>query len=146
MAFLKKNKDMAKNYEPETPTINLIGSGTIIKGDINSSGDIRIDGTVIGSINAKGKIVIGATGQIEGQMECVNGDFSGNIKAKVIVKELLSLKASAKLVGDIVTNKLAIEPGAIFTGTCNMTNESSYKESYKEPAKIIEKDEAEKVK
>ncbi len=125
MALLKKVKTsntMAKNNETENTSINLIGNGTSIKGDVSSSGDIRIDGTVIGSIQAKGKIVIGATGHIEGEISCINGDFSGSIKAKVTVKELLSLKASAKLTGDIITNKLAIEPGAVFTGSCNMSD------------------------
>jgi len=134
---------MAKINEQDTPSINLIGSGTIIKGDIKSNGDIRIDGTVIGSLQSKGKVVIGTTGNVEGEIDCVNGDSSGIIKAKVTVKELLSLKASSKLTGDIITNKLAIEPGAVFTGTCNMTNELTAKDTFKiadrnEPAKIKE--------
>jgi len=138
----KSSNIMAKFNEQEAPSINLIGQGTIIKGDVKSSGDIRIDGTVIGSIHAKGKIVVGTTGSIEGEMECINGDFSGIIKAKVVVKELLSLKTTAKLNGDIVTNKLAIEPGAVFTGTCNMTSENAHKE----PLKILVKEEPVKVK
>jgi len=134
---------MAKINEQDAPSINLIGTGTIIKGDIKSNGDIRIDGTVIGSIHSKGKVVIGATGNIEGEIDCVNGDSSGIIKAKVSVKELLSLKASSKLTGDIITNKLAIEPGAVFTGTCNMTSEQVSRDPFKmadknEPAKIKE--------
>jgi cytoskeletal protein CcmA (bactofilin family) len=113
---------MAKNNEVESPSINLIGPGTIINGDINCNGDIRIDGSLIGSINSKGKIVVGTTGMIEGEVICQNADFSGTIKAKVMVGELISLKATAKLTGDLVTNKLAIEPGAKYTGTCNMSN------------------------
>ncbi|MDD3876115.1 MAG: polymer-forming cytoskeletal protein [Bacteroidales bacterium] len=133
---------MAKINEQESPSINLIGNGTVIMGDIKSNGDIRIDGTVVGSIKANGKIVVGATGNIEGELDCINGDFSGTIKAKVNVKELLSLKASSKLTGDIVTNKLAIEPGAIFTGTCNMSKENTYKA----PLNFSEKNETAKVK
>jgi cytoskeletal protein CcmA (bactofilin family) len=119
---------MAKNFEQESPSINLIGAGTVIKGDINSNGDIRIDGTLIGSVNSKGKLVVGNTGIIEGEVNCQNADFSGTIKAAVTVTELLSLKATAKLNGDVITNKLAIEPGAIFSGSCSMNNTTSYKE------------------
>jgi len=134
---------MAKYNEQDSPAINLIGNGTVIKGDIKSNGDIRVDGTVIGSIHSKGKVVIGPTGVIEGEIDCVNGDSSGIIKAKVTVKELLSLKASSKLTGDITTNKLAIEPGAVFSGTCNMQNEQANKDLFKplsqnEPAKVKE--------
>jgi len=112
---------MAKNFEQETPSINIIAAGTVIKGDIKSNGDIRIDGTLIGSVNSKGKLVVGTSGAIEGEIICQNADFAGVIKAKVAVQELLLMKASAKLNGDITTNKFAIEPGALFSGSCNMS-------------------------
>lgn len=111
---------MAKTIEPDHTSINLVGTGTTIKGEINSTGDIRIDGTVTGQVRCKGKIVVGTTGVLEGEVFCQNADFSGNIKGKVDVTELLTLKSTARLFGDIITNKLAIEPGANFTGTCSM--------------------------
>lgn len=134
---------MAKVNEQENTTLNLIGNGTVIKGDIRTNGDIRVDGTVIGSLHSKGKVVIGATGSVEGEIDCVNGDSSGVIKAKVTVKELLSLKSTSKLTGDIITNKLAIEPGAVFTGTCNMTSDQANRDLFKtgaqnDPAKVKE--------
>lgn len=111
---------MVKNRENEVPSINLLGSGTIVKGEIKLIGDFRIDGTFIGTINCKGKVVVGPTGIIDGEIICQNADFSGEIKATVKVSELLTLKESAKFSGDITTNKLAIEPGAKFSGTCIM--------------------------
>jgi cytoskeletal protein CcmA (bactofilin family) len=111
---------MAKTLLPETPSINLLGGGTEVTGDIRSNGDIRIDGSLIGSINSSGKVVVGTTGRVEGEIFCLNADISGEVSARIKVSELLSLKASAKVVGDIVTNKLAIEPGAVFTGACKM--------------------------
>ena len=111
---------MAKNSNPDSQSVNLIGAGTTIEGDITTNGDMRIDGTLTGSINVKGKLVIGATGSVEGEIICQNADISGTIKGKIGVSELLSLKASAKLSGDIITNKIAIEPGAAFSGSCSM--------------------------
>lgn len=111
---------MAKSTEIESPSINILGTGTVVKGNITSNGDFRIDGTLIGSIVSKGKVVVGPTGTVEGEIGCQNADFSGNIKAHVNVTELLTLKASSKLLGDIRVNKLAIEPGAIFSGSCKM--------------------------
>ena len=113
---------MSKPKETEVPSINLLGSGTVVKGEIKLNGDFRIDGMFIGSINCKGKIVVGSTGVIEGEIICQNADFSGEIKASVKVAELLTLKESAKFTGDISTNKLAIEPGAKFSGNCEMEN------------------------
>ena len=111
---------MSKNREPEMPTINILGPGAVIKGEIQVNGDFRIDGTLEGSIQCKGKIVVGSTGKIEGEIQCQNADFSGEVKATVKVSELLTLKETARFSGDIVTGKLAIEPGAKFSGTCSM--------------------------
>ncbi|NMC39773.1 MAG: polymer-forming cytoskeletal protein [Bacteroidales bacterium] len=113
---------MAKtNGETENTTINLISQGTEITGDIKSNGDIRIDGTLTGNLSTKGKVVIGPTGKIKGEVTCRNSEVSGSIEGKISVGQLLNLKASSKIQGDIVTYKLAIEPGAKFTGTCKMS-------------------------
>ena len=117
--FSSKEKTMAKPQE-NTGVVNLIGVGTTIVGEVTSSGDIRVDGTLSGSINTKGKVVIGSTGMVEGNVNASNADVSGELKGSISVSELLALKSSAKLDGDIITNKLAIEPGASFTGSCSM--------------------------
>lgn len=116
----KNGGNMSKPNMPDTSSVNLIGAGTVIEGDVKSNGDVRIDGTVKGTIVVKGKLVVGSTGNVDGEVQCVNADVSGNTRGKLQVSELLMLKATAKVNGDIVTNKLAIEPGANFSGTCSM--------------------------
>lgn len=120
---------MAKILEQENNTINLIGVGTEIKGDIESTGDIRIDGSLKGNLRTKGKVVIGNTGLIKGEVFCKNSDVEGKVEGKINVNELLSLKATSSILGDISARRLAIEPGAKFTGNCNMSNESSLKDA-----------------
>jgi len=112
---------MAKsNGEADNTTINLISQGTEITGDIKSNGDIRIDGSLTGNLLTRGKVVIGPTGKIKGEVTCKNSEISGIVEGKITVNQLLNLKASSKIQGDIITSKLAIEPGARFTGTCRM--------------------------
>jgi cytoskeletal protein CcmA (bactofilin family) len=111
---------MVKNKEVEVPSINLLSSGTEVKGEIKLTGDFRIDGAFSGVINCKGKVVVGPTGRIDGEINCQNADFSGEVKATVKVAELLTLKETARFTGDITTNKLSIEPGAKFSGNCIM--------------------------
>ncbi|HEY4798239.1 MAG TPA: polymer-forming cytoskeletal protein [Bacteroidia bacterium] len=111
---------MANPKTTETPSVNIIGAGTVIEGDIKSDSDIRVDGTLNGSLITKGKLVLGSTGIVEGEITCQNADISGTITGKIKVAELLSLKATSKLSGDIATNKLSIEPGANFSGSCAM--------------------------
>jgi len=101
---------------------NIIAFGTIIKGDIESDGDFRIEGSLTGTVKAKGKIVIGETGIIDGELYCRNADICGKIKGKIEVSELTILKATSNFEGDITTNKISIEPGALFSGTCHMTS------------------------
>jgi cytoskeletal protein CcmA (bactofilin family) len=124
MAFGKKTTEtMATNQEVPTNAFNSLIQGTEIIGEIKSSTDFRIDGKVKGNINIKGRLVIGTTGFVEGEIICANCDVAGKIVGKVNVTELFSLKASANVEGDVVTKKLAIEPGAIFTVTCRMNEE-----------------------
>lgn len=116
----KSNVTMTKGSENTSSSINLIGAGTVIEGDIRSNGDIRIDGTVHGKVISKAKVVVGSTGTVDGDVTCQSSDLSGTIKGKMSVAELLFLKSSAKIIGDIVTGKLVVEVGATFTGSCNM--------------------------
>ncbi|MFA5817947.1 MAG: polymer-forming cytoskeletal protein [Bacteroidales bacterium] len=113
---------MAKYNETDSTTINLISNGTDITGDIKSNGDIRIDGSLTGNLNTKGKVVIGPTGKVSGEVICKNSEVSGIIEGKITVGQLLNLKASSKILGDISTSKLSIEPGAVFSGNCKMSN------------------------
>jgi len=112
---------MAKTNEMENHTINLIGTGTTIEGNIISSGDIRIDGSLIGNLTTKGKLIVGDTGKVSGEVNCKNFEVEGSVDGKIFVSELLSLRAKSKVLGDITTSKLAIEPGAVFTGKCDMS-------------------------
>ncbi|MBN1181013.1 MAG: polymer-forming cytoskeletal protein [Bacteroidales bacterium] len=101
---------------------NQILAGTAIKGDIISDGDIRIDGSLTGNLTTKGKVVIGESGSIKGEINCKNSVVEGKVDGKFFVAELLSLKSTSQITGDIKTSRLAIEPGAKFTGNCNMSN------------------------
>ncbi len=127
---------MAKYNETEATTaVNLIVTGTEITGDVNSNSDIRIDGTMTGNLKIAGKVVIGETGKVNGEIECKNSDVLGEVHGKIKVSELLSLKATSKIFGDIITKKLAIEPGSRFTGNCKM-GEESLKDVRKEEPKF----------
>ncbi len=109
--------------EVENNSINIITAGTLIKGDITASGDFRLDGTLEGNIQLNGKLVVGDSGVVNGNILCVNANIIGTVNGNLSVKELLSLNATARVKGDILINKLSIEPGAIFTGKCRMLDE-----------------------
>lgn len=114
---------MSKEVVVDAPARNLVGNGTTLKGEIDVVGDMRIDGTVVGTIRSNGKIVVGQNGFVDGTIQCKQADIAGRVKGKVIIEDLISLQASAQLEGELKTTKLFIQVGATFTGHCDMNNE-----------------------
>jgi cytoskeletal protein CcmA (bactofilin family) len=110
----KKVKRMA-----DTSNQNIT-EGTKIVGDLNSEGDFRIDGTVEGNIIISGKVVVGKTGFIKGTLQGTDAFFEGKFSGKLSLSGTLTLKSSAQIEGEVVANKLEVEPGAIFNVTCIM--------------------------
>ncbi len=120
------NKSKSETAEiPTTPgSASLIGSGTSLKGDITSSGDLRIDGTLVGNIICSSKVIIGANGVVEGDISGVTADIMGKVSGTIKVKELLQLKSNCQVNGNLHSAKLQIEPAANFNGQCHMVLEA----------------------
>lgn len=113
-------KEEKKTAQEITSTSNTIGKGTSISGDIETFGNIRIDGKVTGNIKTKSKLVLGASSHVDGNILAQNAEIEGEVTGTVEVTEILVLKPSAVIKGDIITNKLVIESGASFNGECKM--------------------------
>jgi cytoskeletal protein CcmA (bactofilin family) len=102
--------------------INQCSEGTFIQGDIQSSGDIRVDGVITGTVNCTSKIAIGRTGKVDGDIICGSADIEGQVTGTLKVKDILILKKTAVINGDIVAAKFVMEEGAVFNGTCSMSS------------------------
>lgn len=99
---------------------NIIGKGTQLDGNVTTTGNLRVEGTVKGSINTKAKVVLGSTSIVEGDILAQNAEVSGEVQGTIRVSGLLTLKPTAVVGGDIITGKLVFEEGAKFNGKCNM--------------------------
>lgn len=99
---------------------NTIAQGTTIVGDIESKGGFRIDGVLKGTLKTTGKVVVGKTGAIHGDLEAENADFEGKFTGKMTLSNTLTIRSSAHIDGEVQTNKLSVEPGALFNATCRM--------------------------
>lgn len=111
-----------KSYTDLLGKTNRIVEGTIIKGDIVSQADFRLDGNLIGNFQTAGKIVIGPAGSVVGDIVCKNADIEGKFEGKIEVSELLNIKSKASIKGAVIVAKLSVEPGADFSATCTMKN------------------------
>jgi len=98
----------------------LISAGTTVKGDISSNSDLRIDGAIIGNVSSSAKIVIGASGSVEGDISGNQADIVGKVSGNIKTKDLLQLRGDCIVNGNVYAGKLQVEPTAIFNGQCHM--------------------------
>ena len=117
--------------KPQTPAVNVnevsrISTVTVIKGEINSPNDIRIDGAFEGKLVCKGRVVVGEKAVIKGDIICENLDFWGRLEGSLYVKDILSLKDTCEVAGDLHVKRLAVELGARFNGACRMLTEGEF--------------------
>ena len=113
-------KEQKRAADEISNSSNVIGKGTVLEGNVETFGNIRIEGRVVGNIKSKSKIALGNASRVEGNITAQNADIEGEVKGKIDITELLVLKATAVINGDIVTGKLVVEPGAVFNGSCKM--------------------------
>lgn len=114
------SKEQKRAADEISNSSNVIGKGTVLEGNIETFGNIRIEGKIIGNVKSKSKIALGSSCHIEGNIHAQNADIEGEVKGKIEISELLVLKATAIIHGDISTGKLVVEPGASFNGSCKM--------------------------
>ena len=103
-------------------SLTTISEGTTLEGQIKIEGDIKIEGLIKGSVTSKGKVIITTSGKVEGDIICSNGDIAGKVTGKLRIADVLFLKGSAVIDGDINTGKIVIESGVKFNGNCSMGN------------------------
>ncbi len=119
----KKEREMTEEFSQE---VNHIGKDTTIRGDIDTKGNLRIDGTFEGKIKCAGKLVVGETGVLSGEVECQSADISGQVNVTIRVSNLLELRKSSKFTGDIIAKQISVEPGCQISNTkVNFISEAS---------------------
>ncbi len=120
--MFNKEKNTVSTERINGKSATLISAGTTLTGDLQSDGDLRIDGTIKGNVTSASKVIIGATGFVEGLVTGLQADVSGKVSGNIEVKELLQLREQCVVDGNISAGKLQIEPTAVFNGQCKMNN------------------------
>jgi len=115
-----KNTEDLKPTLPSGSTLNAFVKGTTVEGTVRCESDLRIDGTIKGKLSCTSKVIIGPTGVVEGEIRCQNAVIEGRFKGTMHVSELLHVKETAELDGDITTVKLLVQSGAKFNAVCKM--------------------------
>ncbi len=131
--FGSKSDKKAPPANKNTPTasteaaLSTIAAGMTVHGNVESAGDVRIEGRLVGNLVCKARVVIGKKGRVEGSIDTINATVAGEISGTLLVRELLQLQDSARVQGETVTQRLAVQDGAIFTGHIEMGHEAKEK-------------------
>ena len=114
------NKKEVKQTQERHQESSLFGKGSTFTGTIDTAENLRVDGKIVGTINAKAKVVAGPDSVIEGNIHAERAEISGEIKGDIEITDILILRASARIYGDIFTDKLIMDEGASFNGKCQV--------------------------
>ena len=121
----EKVKEKEKVSQDFINSNNIIGKGSTFNGNIDTYGNLRVEGRIIGNVRSKSKIAVGTSAIIEGNILAQVAEIEGEVKGSVEVTDVLILKPDCSISGDIITNKLIVEAGAKFDGQCKMGNAAS---------------------
>lgn len=117
----KNTEEVKTAPTSSTPNaLNALAKGTVVEGSIRCDNDLRIDGTIKGKLICQAKVIIGPTGAVEGEIRCQNAVIEGRFKGNLQVSELLNVRETAEVDGEITTNKLLVQSGARFNVSCKM--------------------------
>jgi len=116
--MFKKPFDSEGDSAPGQTTI--IAAGTELKGHITSKGDIRVDGTLSGNLSTSSKVIIGASGVVQGDVTAERAEILGKVTGNIRVSEMLILKGNSEIQGNVYTRQLQVAPTASFNGECHM--------------------------
>lgn len=117
----KENKDSnnnnARGAAAPSRGLNTVNEGTTLTGNLEAQNDIRVDGTINGDLNCKAKVIIGPKGTIKGTVSCENAVIEGKFDGTLKVRDSLTIKETAEVIGDVATAKIGMNPGCNFDGT-----------------------------
>ena len=145
--MFNSKKEVTQSKKSIIPTttshsLNTLVKGTVVEGTVKSESDIRIDGVIKGSLNCNAKVIIGPSGFIEGEVRCANAVIEGKFEGSLQVSELLNVRENAKVSGDVRTNKLIVQSGAVFNVDCKMgsteANKGSIDSSIKATKQVVQ--------
>ena len=111
---------MASSKNSIQDQINLVGEGTVFEGTLRAESDVRASGKIVGKLNVDGKAIVAESGVVDGEIVATNADVAGRVEGEIHVSERLVLKSTARVDGNIETDRLVVEEGAVFTGECRM--------------------------
>jgi len=108
-----------------TTTFSVIGTGTVINGNIKTEGSIRVDGKIVGNVVTQADAAIGLSGVVEGSVDGRNITIAGKVLGTLTAAQKLVLESRSVIRGDLRTARLVVDEGAVFDGRSTMAGATS---------------------
>ena len=109
-----------RDNKPDAPIDNLISAGTRIEGDVQFSGGMHLDGTVSGSVKPRdgsaNRLVIGASGVVQGSVESQIVELSGTVHGDIVATNRVALASTARIEGNLHYGTIEMAAGAQIKG------------------------------
>lgn len=122
------DKDLLAREIKEGTLQGFVGNSTRLTGDTNFKGMLRIDGHVSGKVSSQdGTLIVSSSGTVEATIQVAVAQIFGTVNGDITAAERIEMGRVAKVTGNIQTPALVVEQGAVFEGTCRMTNKNSPK-------------------
>lgn len=112
---------MFKQSDDQRDLNGFLDRGSTLKGELSFEASFRIDGNYEGTIRSSGRLVVGDSGVVDGDVQVSHVLVSGEVRGAVEAGEQLHIAPGGRVRADITTPSLVIEDGAIFEGRCTMT-------------------------
>lgn len=101
-------------------SVSVIGPGVTVDGDVTARGELRIEGTVQGTIRSRGPVIIAAGGAVEGEVDAELVVVAGALDGRITASQMTRLESTARVTADVASPTMAIEDGASFEGAVDM--------------------------
>ncbi len=129
---------MEENTIDENKLTGFFDKDTEIKGDLSFEGSFRIDGRFIGKIDSNSVLIIGENGKVEADIKIGNIIINGEVKGTIQAKEKVEINANGRVIGTVITPKLAVEEGAYLEANCQITDQSSPPEIEEKAKEVLQ--------
>lgn len=121
--FGKKPAGQAGPTPRATPaggSLSVIGAGMTVRGDVETAGIVRVEGTVDGHVSAGGQVLVAKGGVVKGDIETREAVVGGTVNGAIMAVERVEVQAGATVLGDITTRRIAVSEGAELNGQIRM--------------------------
>lgn len=120
MAIFKEEKQDGKNGATGEGALSIIAAGMTVSGDIESTGVVKVEGRVDGSIRSARQVLVGRQGTVHGDIETREAVIGGSVEGTITASERVEIQATAAVLGDIVTRSIVVAEGGKINGTVRM--------------------------